>query len=156
MKNPKEGTNFPDLPEDFISQNNHMLDSEIRALTNIKEQLDHRQIQAALQAILSCSGRIYITGSGTSSTVARRMAHTFTCSGAPSMYLDSGQCQHGYSALLQPDDVLIAISRGGETDEINFLWQVGQSQRDKDHQYPGKNKVHSGSAQRYHPGRDYR
>ena len=127
VRNSEKESAKANSPADFIAQSNHILDSEIRALQSCRENLDYQQMQAALSMILECTGRVYITGSGTSSTVARRMAHTFTCSGAPSIYIDSGQSQHGYSALLQPGDVLIAISRGGETDEINFLCKLAKS-----------------------------
>ena len=104
-----------------------MLDSEIHALVELKTNLDHYQLQSALNLIRNCEGKVFITGSGTSSSVARRMAHTFTCSGVPSVYLDAGQCQHGYSAILSKSDLLIGISRGGETDEVNFLCKLAKN-----------------------------
>ena len=67
-----------------------------------------------------------ITGSGTSSTIARRLAHIFTCAGAPSYFLDAGQSQHGYSAVISKKDVLIGFTRGGETEELIFLARVAK------------------------------
>ena len=69
---------------------------------------------------------MFITGAGTSSTIARRLAHTLTCSGVPTFFLDAGQSIHGYSAIMSERDILIGFSRGGETDEINFLARVAR------------------------------
>lgn len=104
-----------------------LLDKEIKALTELKKSLDFEKLSAALACIMQCEGVILVTGSGTSSSIARRMAHVFTCSGVSTFFLDSGQCQHGYSSIIRQQDVLIAISRGGETDEVNFLAQVAKN-----------------------------
>jgi len=110
---------------------NELLDKEIQALSDLKESIDYKKMQEALTLILDCEGVVLITGCGTSSTIARRLAHTFTCSGLPSYFLDSGQCQHGYSAIITDRDVLIAFSRGGESDEVNFLFRLARKKGTK-------------------------
>ena len=103
-----------------------LLDKEIRALTELKNSLNYENLKKALILILECQGVVLVTGSGTSSTIARRLAHTFTCSGIPSYFLDSGQSLHGYSAIITGRDILIGFSRGGETDEVNFVARVAK------------------------------
>ena len=117
--------------ENIESLGNKLLDKEIKSLTDLKNTLAYQGIQEALKLLLDCKGVVLITGSGTSSTIARRLAHTFTCAGIPSYFLDSGQCQHGYSAIITSQDILIAFSRGGETDEVNFLARIAKKRGSK-------------------------
>ena len=71
--------------------------------------------------LYNCSGKVFVTGSGTSGTIARRMAHLFSVSGTPSMFMQPSDALHGTMGALRQGDVLIAISKGGESDEINNL-----------------------------------
>lgn len=103
-----------------------LLEKEIHAIQELKDHLNQRDLQSALQAMVCCTGTIMVTGSGTSGAIARRLAHLLTCSGKPAIFLDPGQCQHGYSAIIRPTDLIVAFSRGGETDELNYLLQVAQ------------------------------
>lgn len=106
--------------EDLLSQ-------ESAAIADLKKQLDWGDLQMAIDMLLNCEGHVLVTGSGTSSSIARRLAHLLTCSGLPSVYLDPGQARHGYSALIRASDVVVAFSRGGETDEINHALRVARA-----------------------------
>jgi arabinose-5-phosphate isomerase len=103
-----------------------LVDQEAQALEDLKGQLDPQALHKALQIILDCQGMVMVVGAGTSSSIARRLTHLLTCSGRPSVFLDPGQAQHGYSAVVSDRDVLIAFSRGGETDEVNHVLRVGR------------------------------
>jgi arabinose-5-phosphate isomerase len=98
-----------------------ILDMEIRAMQDFQLSIDRRDIDTAINQILGCTGTIFSTGAGTSSAVARRFAHLLTCCGTHSIYLDSAQAMHGYSAILRELDLLVAFSRGGETEEVNYV-----------------------------------
>ena len=74
-----------------------------------------------LAVLYECTGTVFTTGSGTSGTIARRMAHIFSVSGTPSMYMQPSDALHGAMGTLRDRDVLIALSRGGGSDEINTL-----------------------------------
>lgn len=74
-----------------------------------------------LQLLYSCPGKVFVTGSGTSGTIARRMAHLFSVSGTPSVFMQPSDALHGTMGALREGDVLIAISKGGGSDEINDL-----------------------------------
>jgi arabinose-5-phosphate isomerase len=113
--------------EQIASTSQQLLEKEIRALTELKNSINCGKLEEALVRLLNCAGIVLVTGSGTSSSIARRLAHTLTCSGLPAYFLDSGQSQHGYSAIIRQRDVLIAISRGGETDEVNFLAGIAKN-----------------------------
>ena len=103
-----------------------ILDQEIRALEGLREQLDPALIQKAVEMILGCEGMVMTVAAGTSGSIARRLAHVLTCSGAPALFLDPGQAQHGYSGIISNRDLLIAFSRGGETDEVNHALHVAK------------------------------
>jgi 4-nitrophenyl phosphatase len=113
---------------DFESLGRSILGKELGALQALEGQLDWEVLERALEMLLACDGTIWITGAGTSSTIARRLAHTLTCSGIPAAFLDPGQAQHGYAGILRERDLLLGLSRGGETDEVNHLLAVARSQ----------------------------
>jgi 4-nitrophenyl phosphatase len=103
-----------------------VLDQEIAALSELREGLEVNELIQAFEKIIECQGMTMVVGSGTSSSIARRLAHVLTCSGAPAVYLDPGQAQHGYSGIISAKDVLIAFSRGGETKEINHVLRIAK------------------------------
>lgn len=104
-----------------------ILEMEIRALQDFLSAIDRQNIENATRVILDCDGTVFVIGSGTSSTVARRFAHLLTCSGGHSIYLDSAQAMHGYSAILRHNDALIAFSRGGESMEVNYVINLAKT-----------------------------
>nr|WP_277816676.1 SIS domain-containing protein [Microbacterium aquimaris] len=67
----------------------------------------------------SCTGKVFVTGSGTSGATARRMAHLLAVCGTPSTFIHPMDALHGTMGALAAGDVLISISRGGESAEIN-------------------------------------
>ena len=113
-------------PIDFKAHARQIYGKERAAIEAMPQELDWERLQAAFGLILGCQGMIWVTGAGTSGSIARRLAHTLTCSGAPAAYLDPGQSAHGYSAIVRGVDVLIGFSRGGETDEVNHLLAVAR------------------------------
>jgi 4-nitrophenyl phosphatase len=102
------------------------LTQESRAIATLKDHLDYTTLSKALRMILETTGMTLVAGAGTSSSIARRLAHVLTCSGGRAVFLDPGQSQHGYSALISPDDLVIAFSRGGETQEVNHVLRIAQ------------------------------
>jgi arabinose-5-phosphate isomerase len=94
-------------------------------ITRLAEQLDC-QFVAAVERILECQGHVIVSGAGTSASVARRLAHLLTNAGAPALYLDASESAHGASRAVTARDLLIAISKGGETDELNHLARMAR------------------------------
>jgi arabinose-5-phosphate isomerase len=114
-------------PIDVLQLAKDLLAQEACALTELQDQLDPQALCQALQIILDCQGMVMVVGAGTSSSIARRLAHVLSCSGKPSMFLDPGQAQHGYSGVVSGRDVIIAFSRGGETDEVNHVLRIARA-----------------------------
>jgi arabinose-5-phosphate isomerase len=111
---------------DLMALGSGVLQNEIRAMSAVRKELNYEILEKALHVLLNCEGIVLIAGAGTSSTIARRFAHTLTCSNLASYFLDPGQCIHGYSAIIRKQDILFNFSRGGETDEVNFLTEVAK------------------------------
>ena len=81
----------------------------------------------ASRLMLSCNGHILVSGSGTSNAVATRFAHLLSCCGTPALFIHPGDSQHGLSGAVTEKDILFAISKGGETVEVNYLARVAKS-----------------------------
>ena len=98
------------------------IQKEQSALSLLSEEIDERFEQACL-TILSCQGRVVVTGMGKSGHIARKMAATFASTGTPSFFMHPGEAGHGDLGMLVKGDVLLAISNSGESDEIKTLIQ---------------------------------
>lgn len=93
---------------------------EAAAVQAVSEVFD--EVTDEIIALLyECTGKVFVTGSGTSGTIARRMAHLFSVCGTPSVYIQPSDALHGTMGALREGDVLISISKGGTSDEINNL-----------------------------------
>ena len=84
---------------------------------NTVDSLDEAFVGVA-GLILACSGKVICSGAGTSGTVARRMAHLFNVTGTPALYQNPSDALHGSLGVVTKSDVVIAISKGGESDEL--------------------------------------
>ena len=99
---------------------------EAEAVLAVTDQLDDSFVDAA-QLALDCAGKVFTVGSGTSGMVARRMAHLLSVCGRPSVFLHPMDALHGGSGALAAGDVIIAISKGGDSAEINDLCALAHS-----------------------------
>jgi arabinose-5-phosphate isomerase len=82
---------------------------------------------AAVETIAAASGRIIVSGMGKSGHVARKIAATFASTGTPSHYVHPAEASHGDLGMVQPEDVIIALSWSGETTELADL--IGYAKR---------------------------
>lgn len=93
---------------------------EARAVLDIADQIDDNFIRVA-QLLLHCGGKVVVTGAGTSGFIARRAAHLLSVSGTPTFFLNPTDALHGSMGALRPDDILIVLSKGGSSSEVNQL-----------------------------------
>lgn len=112
-------------PATLLAEGRRSLRITSEALGELIDQLDERFVEV-VELILGCRGHVVVSGAGTSSTMAARLAHLLTVCGAPAFYLNPSDGSHGGSATVTPNDVLIAISKGGESDELNTLVRVAR------------------------------
>ncbi|MBQ2460492.1 MAG: KpsF/GutQ family sugar-phosphate isomerase [Bacteroidaceae bacterium] len=93
------------------------LQDEAQAILNVIPQLDE-SFDAAVRLILACKGKVVVTGVGKSGDIGAKMAATFSSTGTPSFYINPLDVFHGGLGSMTPDDVVIAISNSGQTDEL--------------------------------------
>ena len=98
---------------------------EAQAIQGVADQLDDDFVKVT-RALLVCEGHVLVAGSGTSHATALRMAHLLSCCGTPALFIHPGDAQHGTSGAVRPQDIVILISRGGETDEVNRLGAIAK------------------------------
>ena len=105
------------MSEAELSRAKDLIRLEAEAVARVADQIDDSIVGLA-DLIGQLSGKVITSGLGTSGTIARRMAHLLTVTGTPSFFLSPSDGLHGRSAVGVPGDMLIAISKGGESDEL--------------------------------------
>ena len=90
---------------------------EATAILLAAQRLDARFIRA-LDLLDECAGKTVVTGVGKSGLAARKIAATLTSIGCPSVFLHPSEAMHGDLGIVQPDDVVIALSNSGESEEL--------------------------------------
>lgn len=94
-----------------------VLKAELEAIEGLLERLDPR-FEQAVELIFACQGRVVITGMGKSGIIGKKIAATFASTGTPAFFLHPAEAVHGDLGMLVKGDVLLALSYGGETEEI--------------------------------------
>ncbi len=90
---------------------------EAESILKLQDRLDENFIQA-VNMLLACSGKVIVIGIGKSGIMGRKIASTFACSGTPAFFLHPAEGIHGDIGMMSQDDVVLAISNSGETDEV--------------------------------------
>ncbi|MBR2169970.1 MAG: KpsF/GutQ family sugar-phosphate isomerase [Alistipes sp.] len=103
--------------QDIFASAKRTLTLEAEALNNLADILDE-QFVGAVDRILNCKGKVIITGMGKSGLVGRKIAATLASTGSPSFYLHPGEAFHGDLGMISSEDVVLALSHSGETDEV--------------------------------------
>lgn len=96
---------------------------ESAALQQVEALLGESFIQA-VDAVLQCRGRVVVTGMGKSGFIAQKISATLASTGTPSLWLHPADAVHGDLGRLTADDVVIALSNSGETDEIKRMLPI--------------------------------
>ncbi len=94
---------------------------EAEALRALADRLAGPMAQAfaaAVHCLLSCGGRVVVTGMGKSGLVARKIAATLSSTGTPALFLHPAEAVHGDLGMIVRGDVVLALSQSGETEEI--------------------------------------
>jgi len=118
-------TNNPPVLNDTAILNiaRDVLDIESTALSELKTQLDENFVHA-VRTILSCKGRLVVSGMGKSGHIARKIAATFASTGTPSFFVHPGEASHGDLGMITEDDVMLALSNSGKSDELLAILPV--------------------------------
>jgi arabinose-5-phosphate isomerase len=105
---------------DLLEVAREVLDIEVEALSEVRRQLG-AGFEAAVRRISCCTGRLVVTGIGKSGLVGRKIAATLSSTGTPSFFLHPVEGAHGDMGMIRSEDVVLAISNSGETDELNAI-----------------------------------
>ena len=100
-----------------------VIDTEARAIEALADRIDGRFADAC-RLMLACRGRVVVTGMGKSGHVGRKIAATLASTGTPSFFVHPGEASHGDLGMVTGDDIVLALSNSGETDEILTILPV--------------------------------
>ena len=110
-------------PERALELARRTLDIEAQALQGVKALLSDA-FARAVQRVLHCRGRVVVMGMGKSGHVGRKIAATLASTGTPAMFVHPAEASHGDLGMVTPQDVVLAISNSGESDELNVILPV--------------------------------
>jgi arabinose-5-phosphate isomerase len=96
---------------------------EAEALTDLQRRLDGN-FERAVELLFGCKGRVVVVGMGKSGLIGRKIAATFSSTGTPSVFLHPAEALHGDLGMLMREDVVLAVTYGGETEEIAALLET--------------------------------
>ena len=110
--------------EKYLEQAQNTLRLEAEAITELIPRIDDH-FRSAVEMIVSCQGRVVITGMGKSGHIGNKLAATFASTGTPSFFLHPAEGVHGDLGMVTSQDVVLALSNSGETAEVlNILPSV--------------------------------
>ncbi len=107
----------PTAGADVLARAREVLETEAAAVQRLVGRLGDAFV-AAHDAILAAKGRVVVTGMGKSGHVGGKIASTFASTGTPAFFMHPGEASHGDLGMIVADDVVLAISNSGESEEI--------------------------------------
>jgi arabinose-5-phosphate isomerase len=100
-----------------------VLQTEAAAILALVERLDGR-FSRAVELVRDCRGRVIVTGMGKSGIICRKIAATLASTGTPAFFLHPAEAVHGDLGVIRADDVVIALSYSGETEELRRVLET--------------------------------
>jgi arabinose-5-phosphate isomerase len=100
-----------------------VLQTEAAAVLALVDRVDEK-FARAVELIRNCKGRVIVTGMGKSGIICRKIAATLASTGTPAFFLHPAEAVHGDLGVIQADDVVIAMSYSGETEELTRVLET--------------------------------
>jgi arabinose-5-phosphate isomerase len=97
-----------------------VIEIEAEAVAALSSRIDEHFIDAC-EKLLACTGRVVVIGVGKSGHVGNKIAATLASTGTPAFFVHPAEAVHGDLGMIQPGDVVLALSNSGETDEVNTI-----------------------------------
>jgi len=107
----------------ILARGRTVLETEASAVNALIPRLGESFVKAC-DIILRCKGRVVVTGMGKSGHIGNKLAATFASTGTPAFFVHPGEASHGDIGMITPQDVVVAISYSGETDELTLILPV--------------------------------
>lgn len=124
MLKPRKRSNLANLIKDMTANTQKMIelgqrviDIEAAAINALRARIDAK-FAAACELLMSCQGRVVVTGMGKSGHIGSKIAATLASTGTPAFFVHPGEASHGDLGMITPGDVVIALSNSGETGEV--------------------------------------
>lgn len=105
---------------DILSEARYVFDIEVNAIKLVKDALDDRFVKI-VDLISKCDGKVIVTGMGKPGHVSRKIAATMASLGTSAFFIHPAEAQHGDLGMISPNDIVIAVSYSGESDEITRI-----------------------------------
>lgn len=105
---------------DIISEVKEIISTEISGLLKLREVLNS-DIEKAINEIYRCRGKVILAGIGKAGLIAKKIASTMSSTGTPAVFVHPAEGMHGDLGIIEPDDIVIAISKSGESSELNSI-----------------------------------
>lgn len=106
--------------KEIIRYATKVLKEEASAVSKLVEYLDDNFVKA-VEEIKSCKGRVIVTGIGKSAIIGQKIVGTFNSTGTPAVFMHAADAVHGDLGIIQKDDIVICLSKSGNTPEIAIL-----------------------------------
>jgi arabinose-5-phosphate isomerase len=103
-----------------IERGKEVVRVEARAVAALEERING-DFSRAVDLLAACTGRVIVTGVGKSGIIARKIVATFNSTGRPAMFLHPSDAVHGDMGMVRGDDVVICLSKSGDTPELQNL-----------------------------------
>src|SRR3954469_15115732 len=103
--------------QDLVDYAREVIRAEAEAVLQVAGRING-SFSRAVEMVLTCAGRVVVTGMGKPGFIAQKLSATFASTGTPSLYLHPAEALHGDLGRLVPGDLVLALSNSGETDEI--------------------------------------
>jgi arabinose-5-phosphate isomerase len=109
--------------ESLIRHGRSVIETELKAVENLQDRIDDNFARAC-RYLLDCQGRTVVIGMGKSGHIGNKIAATLASTGTPAFFVHPSEASHGDLGMITTQDVVIALSNSGETDEIIALLPV--------------------------------
>ncbi len=103
---------------------------EYLAIKNLTNSVNDDFVNS-VKLIFESKGRVIVTGIGKSANIAQKIVATFNSTGTPSIFMHAADAIHGDLGIVRPDDIIIAISKSGETPEVKVLIPLLKARKNK-------------------------
>jgi len=100
-----------------------VVEIEAKAIFDLRDRIDESFVRAC-HMLIGCRGRVVVSGIGKSGHIARKIAATLASTGTPAFFVHPAEASHGDLGMITPNDVVVALSNSGETDELLTILPV--------------------------------
>jgi arabinose-5-phosphate isomerase len=107
----------------ILERAREVVQTEAKGILSLADRLDENFVKA-VELLYACRGKVVVTGLGKSGIICRKIAATFSSTGTPSFFLHAADGAHGDLGMIMKDDIVLAVSNSGETEEVLKLLPI--------------------------------